>query len=307
MSDLDLWVAPADLDRAVAIAQAAGLVYSLRLRDRSAADSAPHLARTRVLECPRSGLVIEVHGAMGSLQAFSPAWIERAWHRREHRALGDIQAWVMHPEDMLTHLLIHGGRYDRFQSGLRPLLDVTLWLRSDGARIEWRGLIGDWERERAAIWALLPLRLAHDLLGAPLDAEAARRIERSPGFDALCETARRQVFGASLTLPPTMNRLVSSTPRERAAWLLTRLTSWYWKGPPGSRRSAARVLGDAARRMGHDIRYKTGPYLRGLLKGHYWGANFRRRREVAVDRQQLGLLVDRLESSSRQEPSAGGQ
>lgn len=295
MDDLDLWVAPADLDRAVQAATAVGVGYTRRHRDRGKAEKDPEQAPTRVLESPEYGLVVEVHGVLASLECLSAQWLARAWSRRERRMLGDMQAWVMHPQDMLTHLAIHCSRHHHFDSGLRPLLDIALWLRSDGAAIDWPLLLREWEQEHVAVWALLPIQLASELLGAPVPAEVARRIEQTAGFDRLLETARPLVFGTVLTLPPTMARLVSSTPRDRLAWVFNRLTTWYWKGPPGSKRSAAQVLSDALRRMGHDLRYKTGPYFRALWQGHFWGADFRRRREVAVGRGRLATLVERIE------------
>lgn len=293
MDDLDLWVAPEDLDRAVQAATAVGVGYTSRHRDRGKAEKDPQQSSTRVLECPEYGLVVEVHGMLASLEGLSPQWLARAWSRRERRTLGDMLAWAMHPQDMLTHLAIHCSRHHRFDSGLRPLLDIALWLRSDGAAIDWPLLLREWEQEHIVIWALLPIQLASELLGAAVPAEVARRIEQTPGFDELLETARPLVFGSLLTLPPTMARLASSTPRERVAWVFSRLTSWYWKGPPGAKRTAGQILLDALRRMGHDLRYKTGPYFRGMLEGHFWGADFRRRREVAVGRGRLTMLVER--------------
>jgi hypothetical protein len=302
MSDLDLWVPSEQLDEAVNIAGGAGLRYSSRLADRSPTGRDLRLAKTRVVESPQSSVVVEIHGALNSLHDMSPEWHQRTWARRERRSLGEMQVWVMHPEDMLTHLVIHCGRNDRFKAGLRPLLDIALWLRSDGNRIEWQRLLADWEREGIATWALLPIELARDLFGAAVPGEVVQRIGRISGFDELCEVARQQVFGALETLPPTMTHLVSSTSRERASWIFTRLTTWYWKGPPGVRRSAAQVLGDAARRIGHDLRHKTVPYMKGLLQGHFWGGEFSRRREVVLGRQRLADLVEKIESANPSRP-----
>jgi hypothetical protein len=300
MSDLDLWVEPDDLDRVVAVAQGVGLEYSQRKRFRVAASHDPMHAMTRLLEQPQSRLVVEVHGVPGSLADLSPAWLERARHRSERRRLGDVEGWVMHPADMLTHLALHCGRRDRFAGGLRPLLDLALWIRSDGARIDWSALIGDCERENVSVWVLLSIRLACESFSIGAPPEVARRIEQWPDFGALLDAARQQAFGAPLTLPPTMAKLVASTPRQRASWIFERLTSWYLAGPPGSRRSIWRVLGDAAARMGHDARHKITPYVRGLIQGHYWGEDFRRRRELIESRQRMSLLVDQLESEQRE-------
>jgi hypothetical protein len=299
MSDLDLWVQPGELDRAVAVAEGAGLAYSPRMKFRVAASHDPTQAMTRLLEQPQSKLVVEVHGVPGSLADLSPAWRERTWQRAERRALGDVEGWVLHPQDMLTHLALHCGRRDRFAGGLRPLLDLALWLRSDGGRIDWPALLADCEREQVGVWVLLSTRLACASFDVATPPEVAQRVEQWPAFGALLDVAREQAFGAPMTLPPTMARLVASTPRQRAAWIFERLTSWYLAGPPGVRRSPWRVLGDAAGRIGHDLRHKAAPYLRGLVRGHYWGEDFRRRRDLVAGRQRMPLLVEQIEAQQR--------
>jgi hypothetical protein len=302
MDDLDLWVRPGDLDKAVAAAGEAGLHYSSRYRDRTAAQRQESRVATRVLEHRQSNLAVEIHGALNSLRELSPAWHQRAWERRERRRLGDMQAWVMHPEDMLTHLALHCGRNDYFRAGLRPILDVALLLGSDGSRIDWNRLLGDWDRERMAVWALLPVSIARDLLEAPVPAAVEEQIARMPGFDELRAAAAEQVYGAVHRLPPMVTYLVNSTPRERAAWIYTRFISWYWKGAPGVHRSAMQVLRDAGRRMAHDLRHRTGRYLQGLLGGQFWGGEFRRRRQVALGRKRLEDLVENVEDRRRSPP-----
>jgi hypothetical protein len=297
MSDLDFWVAPADLDRTVVIAREVGLEYSGRYASRLPAARDARVETTRVLEYPGTGLFVEVHGVLGSLKAMPPAWVERVWSRRERRTLGDVEGWVMHPEDMLTHLVIHCGRYDRFRAGLRPLLDIALWLRREGARIDWPILISQWERERMAIWALLPIQLSHELLGAPVPAEVLQRISLIPGFGALRAAAIEQMRGATLDLPPfVVAAVANSKPRAAAAWVFSRAFSWYWKGPAGSRRSIDQTIRDASSRLRHDCQYKAGPVLRSLLRGHYWGREWHRRKEVAAGAQRLVELVDQLET-----------
>jgi hypothetical protein len=302
MGDFDLWVAEEDLDRAVDAARTAGLDYSPRLRDRVSAAKELHRATTRVLECSRSGVVLELHGVVGSLLGMSAAWHERARHRAEKRQLDGIEGWVMHPEDMLTHLAVHCGRKDRFRAGAQPLLDIALWTRAEAGRIDWTALAEDWQRERVATWCVLVVGLARDLFGAPVPATLVPRMEASSDFARLRELARRQVMGSLLTLPKAMAHLVSMPLPERAAWLLNRMTVWYWKGPPGVSRTARQVLGDAGRRMGHDIRHKLAPYFRGFATGQFLGRSFRRRRDIALGRQRLAELVERAESRYSSQP-----
>jgi hypothetical protein len=298
MGDLDLWVPASELDRAVAAALAEGVGYSGRLRNRAPAAWQPNRASTRVLECERTGVVVEVHGQVYSLRELSPGWHERAWQRLEQRSLDGIAGWVLHPEDMLTHLAVHCGRNDRFREGLKPLVDIALWVGAEGGRVDWTRLAGDWQQERVAAWSILVLRLARDLLDARVPDRLQSSVEDQPDFAPLRDLARQQVLTSGLKLPNAMAHLVAAPVPERLSWLLRRVTTWYWRGPPGVRRSAGMALRDALGRMGHDLRFKLGPYVHGLLTGRLLGSEFRRRRQVVLGQTRLASLAEQIEERS---------
>jgi hypothetical protein len=111
-------------------------------------------------------------------------------------------------------------------------------------------------------------------------------------FAELRVLARQQVLDSASTLPPTLARLAATPSTEgQGRWLLHRLTTWYWQGPPGVRRGALQVLRDATGRMSSDLRTKLPAYVRGLRDGSLRGEELRRRQELAVGRRRMLELV----------------
>ncbi len=299
MHDVDLWTRPEYVDRAARIALQTGLRYPQRLRLRTPSAMRWEEAPTRVLETPGLPMIVELHGALRSLDVLSPDWMNQAWNRREPRALGVLTACVLHPEDMITHLVMHCTRFPHgLEAGLGPLVDIGFWLRSESSRISWADLLACWRRERIDAWGLLTLSLARDFVGAPVPPDVLDAARDLPRFTDMTEIARRMMLGRGLTLPPAMAHLLASTPRSRAAWLTRRLTAWYWEGPPGSRRTVRQTLRDGTHRMASDIRDKLPLYLRGLITGSLRGAGLRQRIELVRDRQRLERLIATVETTS---------
>jgi hypothetical protein len=291
MADVDLWTLPEHLDRAATALLDAGLRYATRFEGRTAAAARLDVAATRVFDSPHSPIVVELHSRLESLAGMSSGWLAESWRRRERRALGDLDACVLHPEDMLTHLVVHSSRYHRFECGVRPLVDIGLLIHAERARLSWPDLMATWRREGVETWALLTLALARDLAGAPIPAGVVTRFHDRPGFAELETLARRQVLGAGRSLPGGMERLLSPAPGDGTTWLIHRLTTWYWKGPAGHRRAPGEVLREAARRMRHDLLCTLPRYVRAVLDGTLRGPEFRRRREMTRGKGHLDALV----------------
>jgi hypothetical protein len=293
MGDIDLWTAPEHLDAAAHAVLGAGMQYPERLRARMAAADRLEDRPTRVFESERGDVVLELHGVIESMRIAAPGWSTRAWGRAVVRDLGGVRARVPHPEDMLTHLALHCSAHHRFEMGLRPLLDIALWLEGNAPACHPTALLDSWQRDGCVTWAQLTLSLAGELLAVPVAPELAGRIEATPEAR---ELARAQILDAVRTMPPSLARL-AATPSAagRARWVLHRLTTWYWQGPPGSHRGPLTATRDALQRMGSDLRTKLPAYLLGLRDGSLRGAELRRRQTLAVGRQRLAELVEQAE------------
>lgn len=296
MGDIDVWTRPELLDQAAAALITEGIPYSDRMRVRRAAASPMETGTVRIFEAPGTQVVLELHGTVRSMAAAAPAWLEPAWARAAPRDLGGVLARVPHPEDMLTHLAVHASVQHQFAMGLRPLLDIALWLEREGEGLDWSALAERWRQEGCLTWTCLTLALAQELLAAPVPPGFLERAGLPREFAELRELALAQVLEADRTLPPTLAKLATTpTVGGRGRWLLHRLTRWYWEGPPGSDRGPLEVLRGAAARIASDLRTKLPPYLRGWRDGSLRGAEFRRRQALAQGRQRLLELVQRVE------------
>lgn len=300
MGDIDLWTLPEFLDRTAEVLIANGIHYSSRREVRRAAAKPMEQGITRVFEATGTTVVLELHGEVHSMLAVAPAWSGTAWARATLRDLGGISARVPHAEDMLTHLAVHASAHHHFEMGLRPLLDIALWLEREGAACDWPALAARWRREGCFTWCYLTLSLAKELLAAPVPADLLDVVAPPAEFEELLELARAQVLDSASTLPPTLAKLATTaTAGGRGRWLLYRLTAWYWQGPPGIRRTPHQVVQDATRRMSSDVRTKLPTYVRGWRDGSLRGDEFRRRQALALGRQQLAELVSQAEKAGR--------
>ena len=300
MGDIDLWTRPEFLDRTAEVLIAIGIPYSSRMEVRRAAANPMEQDTSRVFEATGASVVVELHGELRSMRDVAPAWADAAWTRAAPRDLGGVSARVLHAEDMLTHLAVHASAHHHFEMGLRPLLDISLWLEREGGACDWPALTERWCREGCFTWCYLTLTLAKELLAAPVPAALFESVVPPPGFAELRELARSQVLDSASSLPPTLAKLATTeTAAGRGRWLLHRLTTWYWQGPPGVRRTPLAVVREAAQRISSDWRTKLPAYVRGWRDGSLRGAEFRRRQALALGRQRLAELVRQAEGVGR--------
>lgn len=296
MGDIDLWTLPGHLDAAAEVVLRTGMRYPERLQSRMSAADRLEERSTRVFESDAGGVVLELHGIVQSMLAAAPGWSDAAWSRAVERDLGGVRARVPHPEDMLTHLAVHCSSHHRFEMGLRPLLDIALWLEATAGSCDPAALASQWKRYGCATWNHLTLALVRDLLGSDPLPSLTAAADSMPRSAELHELAEAQVMDAVLTMPPTLARLAATpTTAGRFRWVVHRLTGWYWQGPPGSKRTVLAATRDAGSRLFSDVRTKLPAYLRGLRDGSLRGAEFRRRQALAVGRRRLGELVEQVE------------
>ncbi len=300
MGDIDIWTLPEYLDRTAEVFGDIGIPYSSRMELRRAAAKPMAQATNRVFEATGSSVVVELHGTVRSMAAVAPAWEAGAWGRAAPRNLGGITARVLHAEDMLTHLAVHASAHHHFEMGLRPLLDIALWLEREGGACDWSTLGERWREAGCYTWCYLTVALARELLAAALPAAFIENGGAPEGFAELRALALAQVLDSASSLPPTLARLAATpTAGGRGRWLFHRLTAWYWEGPPGVRRGAVEVVREAARRMSSDLRTKLPAYVRGWRDGSLRGDEYRRRQALALGRRRLAELVERAEGAGR--------
>ena len=265
MQDIDVWVPPDRLDQAVALLETAGFPHpphtyhgllSPQDRDVTAAE--------RVLMRPGVPVVVEIRGTLASF-AGAPEIEERAWNRARPADIGGRPVRVLNHEDLLLHVGLHLGRTHRFQLGLRGLLDLALIVDHWKESWDWPALIRDYRGAGITVRMQLALKLARDLVGAPVPDAVFEVSPAGDEFPRLEELARRQVWSADAPLPFAIERLVAghgnATERGRR---------WFGSGPR-----------EGLRRLAFDLKTKIPIYGRWLIReGWRGGAVIRRIRAV---------------------------
>lgn len=118
----------------------------------------------------QSGLVIEIHWVLMSAIYGMQADIEQLWQRALPASIAKQTVLRMTPEDQILHLCIHASVHV-FQMGLRPLCDINATLQYYQPSIDWDCLHQRAQQWGAARCVYINLRMAQELLHAPVSAE----------------------------------------------------------------------------------------------------------------------------------------
>jgi hypothetical protein len=286
MSDIDLWANPADLPAADLALKAAGLDYPERTHVGLQLPTAEEALAERSYEVPGTPVLVELHGALKSYAVLSAQRLELIWRRSLVTELGGIPARVQHPEDLLLHLCLHAADQHRFSLGLSPLLDVhhaaTRWHDA----FDWPAMIADWSALGISAWMYLVLKLARDLLGAPLPDLFFRTMSAPSALEELEALAQEQIWQPGRHLPSALERWYGAP--SRAGWLWHRLGAYTTREPGTPWWRQGGVMG---RRLVHDLAVKAPRYFRGWMDGHLRGAELGERTSLARGRQRLGELI----------------
>ena len=291
MSDIDIWVNPADLAAADLALKAAGLCYPERTHAGLQLPTAEEALAERSYEVPGTPVLVELHGALKSYASLSRERLELVWRRSVVTELGGIPARVQHPEDLLLHLCLHAADQHRFSLGLSPLLDVHRAASRWHGVFDWPAMIADWSVLGISARMYLVLKLARDLLGAPLPDLFFRAVSAPSALQEMEALAQQQIWQPYRHLPPALEGWYGAP--SRAGWLLHRLRA-YTAREPGT--PWWRHGGLMSRRIVHDLAVKTPRYVRGWMGGHLRGAELRERTSLARGRRRLGELIAQEES-----------
>jgi hypothetical protein len=134
---------------------------------------------------------IELHWELMAPYFRHPLDPEPFWERLRTVTLLDTSVPTFSPEDTLFYFCLHGTvhRWSR----LRLVCDVAEFLQRHSA-LEWAELLDRAERLHSERLFLLGLRLAHELLEAPLPAPVRRRVYDHAAVASLAQTRNRRLF-----------------------------------------------------------------------------------------------------------------
>jgi hypothetical protein len=181
IGDIDLLVRRPDLARTAALLRRMG--YGWQTQDLEAwldeGLPANHLLPFFKPLGPR----IEVHW---TIDRDCPALLEGLWRRVCPATLGGADALVLSPADLVLHLCLHEKQHG-FE-WLRTLCDLSATLERCGGGIDWECVESGARESQVEKCVYLALRLAKELLEAPVPAAVLRALE--PAEDAADWLAR---------------------------------------------------------------------------------------------------------------------
>lgn len=166
MADLDLMVPAVDLERAARAVMALGWRPHRTIRDIATEMRNKHHLPIMTRE---GAAAVELHWNLTHEKRRDYVPPDGLWERSHGIRVAWEPARALSREDMLLHLCLHLAYQHMFTFGIRPVLDVALFLqKSEAATIDWqqltqRAIDYRWHR---GVW--ITLQLARDLFGAPV-------------------------------------------------------------------------------------------------------------------------------------------
>jgi hypothetical protein len=193
MDDIDLLVKDGDLNTVAQTLSMLGYVQNDSDAERMKSNDPHHLTPFRKEGCRP----IEVHWKVPSLDA---AWVSEVWERTQQVELAGVPTRVLSPEDLLIHLSVHASFHHRFGIGLRPLCDIRAVLERHGSAIDWAALRGSAVRYRVHTVVYVTLRIAQEMVGAPLPVKDAHILRPASFDEAVLPWVEEQVISRSREL-----------------------------------------------------------------------------------------------------------
>lgn len=185
MGDMDLLVPAERLKEAAGVLEGLGFTAQHPYHHEDAISVLHHLP---AFSKP-NGIHIELHWTFFSVGEAPRVNADSIWDRAQSFSMDGVSLLGLCPEDLLLHVCGHASHQHTFEMGLRSIYDVAVILCEYREILDWEQVMRtatDWRWQRGAY---LMLRMAHELLGAPL-SEGFLSQHRPSGFEErLYETA----------------------------------------------------------------------------------------------------------------------
>lgn len=201
--DLDLLVQKRDVLRGRDVLLSLGYLPRVNF---SAAQEAEQLRSSHQYGFVREDRRVEVELQWGVTRSFlsSPLDAEGLWERLQTVSLGGTSVPTLAPEDLLLLLCVHGAKH--CWSRLAWICDIAELIRAH-PELDWETILEQATARGGRRMLLLGVRLAHDLLGAPLPAHPAALVRADRTAKALATSVRDRLF-------PEPHELVAGTERS---------------------------------------------------------------------------------------------
>lgn len=190
MSDLDLLIAPHDLERAGAILEAHGYAPAFALSVPAAIARKHHLPRFT----KRGAAEVEVHWNITQPEKAYTINPTGLWERARPVRVAGVEMLGLCPEDLILHLCQHISYHHVFAFGFRSLCDIAAVIDHYRDAMDWSQVL---ERARRWRWergVYLALVLADELVGADVPADVLADLHPGDVDPSLVAAAASQLL-----------------------------------------------------------------------------------------------------------------
>ena len=211
VSDIDLLLRPKSLRKALQLIDEAGFrcpkrfefAHPVILKD----FVVPGEEISLPLEKPGTRDRIEVHTQLESAEPWFPVPTETVWEHTVEIDWNDLRINILDPHEFLFHLVLHLARGHFFSLGLRPLLDVHLWVELQEKRLDWEWIAQECVRRGYAEWMYITLKMVNDAFTTQVPEYFFDHVARPPELDRLEGLAYEQIWAdrrAHSMVPPRL-------------------------------------------------------------------------------------------------------
>lgn len=302
VSDIDLLVRSESLSQALEGMRAAGFrcperfvhAHPMSLMEFALAGEEISLP----LEKPGTRALVEIHTQLESAEPWFPVPIGRIWESIRKTDLEGLKVCVLDKHEFLFHLVLHLARGNKFALGLRPLLDVHLWLQAQAKSLDWEWIASECVRRGYGPWAHLTLRIVRDAFGTRVPASFFDYVASPPALDHLLHLAYEQIWTDRKldTIVPPRLAITLSQPSVGAA--ISSLFRRLWLNRqethptvPPLDKSEGTGLAAAFRGVVNDFRMKLPQYARAWRNGRLRWSNLQKASRLERGRRELEKLL----------------
>jgi Uncharacterised nucleotidyltransferase len=304
VTDIDFLVRPPTLTEALEVAYAAGFRCPERVEfahPQALAGSAVAGEEISLpLEKSPTRVLIEIHTQLESAEPWFPVPVGQAWERTEEADLDGLRVRILDQHEFLFHLVLHQARAHLFCLGLRPILDVHLWVKFQEKRLDWEWIASESLRRGYDRWMYLVLSIVRDTLGTPVPRYFFDRVPPPPHLDRLQQLAYEQIYAdrhLDSLVPPRLAITFAQPSVVRAiSCLLGRVKPGRVANPtvPPLKMLRSAGLGASVRRFFNDAKVKTPQYVRAFQKGRLRWSNLQQAARLVKGRREImNTLVTR--------------
>jgi hypothetical protein len=279
VSDIDLLVRPENLAKALELIDEAGFRCPKRFEYAHPATLkdfvVPGEEISLPLEKPDTQALIEVHTQLESAEPWFPVPTREVWERTQETDWNDARILILDPHEFLFHLVLHLARGHFFSLGLRPLLDVHLWVERQEKLLDWELIAKECVRRGYGEWMYLTLKMVRDTFGTQIPAYFFDHVTSPPELDRLQGLAYEQVWAdqrAHSKVPPRLAITLSQPSVGRA------ISSLFKRVDPGGSFDSATIPAlrtsknsrwlHSFRRLLRDLRVKAPQYAQAWRNGN---------------------------------------